>query len=389
MDNLYFDRYVFDREHPIPDNLDLKGAIAFNRDENREGSLHRILFICQKIFYALFRRGADPYMTHGWVCLGRDPNNNQAIVQLEHGIFTSEETTLRKTLVAHGVFTGIKTSTRDYLNESDVTQSYLYIPRNDHVRENILKYAHQSVYNARPDKLAPEQLERVNELMEQLEDDTLQAPDRTELLKLSLISIDHNESTIVLKTQAGCTEFVKDCLYQHCGQNILHCKVDDEETILIIPRSEKQIRKIAQELKSALFQESLKFSIPDMIKSCFHVTKRAKKKKMQRTALAVADLLQGGQVKDKKGRPRSLYCTPYVMMVTQASLIIDEMRDSQKERIKTMGREEAAAKIFKWLNSDHRSLGVKFKENELWQFNFRFGMTGDAVQVLNKFSEIH
>jgi hypothetical protein len=110
---------------------------------------------------------------------------------------------------------------------------------------------------------------------------------------------------------------------------------------------------------------------------------------MKRTALAIADLLQGEQVRDRKGRPRSLFCTPYVMMITQASLIINEMSGKQKARIQNMGREEAAAKIFSWLNSDTRSLGKKFKENEIWQFNFRFGMTGDAVQLLNKFSALH
>lgn len=272
MNPILFDKYVFDKSNPIPHDLDTTGAIAFNRDTKHVGHLHRLLFLFQKVFYGLYRKGADPHMTHGWICLNRDSEKK------DHHV------------LAHGVFGGIKTGSRDYLTENDVTEIHLYIPKTPELRKKILKYANQTVFNPKT--------------------------------------------------------------------------------------SDPQFPKLG-------------FSIPDMLKSLFHPEKKPKKRTMHRTALAITDLLQGGQVRDKKNRPRSLFCTPYVMMIAQASLIIDKMSKSQKEKIRGLDRKQAAQKIYQWLKNDKRSLGKEFKENALWQFNFRFGMTGDIDQLLNRFSEIH
>lgn len=272
MNPILFDKYVFDRSNPIPKDLDITGAIAFNRDTKHVGHIHRLLFLFQKVFYGICRKGADPHMTHGWICLGPNPTKEN-----QH-------------IIAHGIFKGIKTGSRDYLSENDVTQIHLYVPKTQELKNRILKYTNQTVYN--------------------------------------------------------------------------------EKT------SDSNFPKLG-------------FSIPDMLKSSFHPGRKPTKRKMIRTALAITDLLKGGQVRDRKNRPRSLFCTPYVVMISQASLIINEMSQSQKEIIRGLDRKQAAEKIYQWLKNDKRSLGKKFKDNVLWQFNFRFGMTGDIVQQLNRFSEIH
>jgi hypothetical protein len=387
-----FDKYVFNSGEKIPEELDLRGALCFNRDEKRASHLHRVLFLVQKIFYSIFRWGADANMTHGWICLGDEPLGQNEVIRLSNGRFETGPKKPKK-IAAHGIFTGINTSTRDYLdNDIEVSQVHIYIPREERLRQKIVEYANQTVYNQKPAPLTDEQSLQVKSLKR-----ILKNPDsvnnnyaRTQLLKLALLDINHNESTIVIKTQLGLAKFVKECVDTHCSRTIIGCQAD-YNTVTITPKSEKKIAEITRELKCTLgMKERLKFSIPDMIKGAFHPTKRPKKKKMKRTAFAIADLLRGEQVKDQKNRPLALFCTPYVMMIAQSSLIINEMSDKQITRVQNFEtRNEAAKKIYQWLSSDKRSLCQKFKANPIWQFNFRFGMTGDAVQLLDKFCEKH
>lgn len=387
-----FDKYVFNSGEKIPEDLDLSGALCFNRDEKRASHLHRVLFLVQKIFYAIFRRGADANMTHAWICLGDEPSEPLEVIRLRNGRFETCPKKPKK-IAAHGIFTGINTSSRDYLdNDKEVSQVHIFIPREDRIRQKIVEYANQTVYNQKPAPLTDEQLQQVETFKRILE-----TPDadnknyaRTELLKLAILDINHNESTIVIKTQPELALFIKECVDAHCGRTIIGCQADNN-TVTITPKSEKKIADITRELKNTLgIKERLKMSIPDMMKSAFHPSTTPKKKKIKRTALAIADLVRGDQVKDRKNNPRAFFCTPYVMMIAQASLIVNEMSEKQIARVQhSETREEAAKMIYQWLKSDRRSLGQKFKNNPIWQFNFRFGMTGDAVQLLDRFCEKH
>lgn len=70
---------------------------------------------------------------------------------------------------------------------------------------------------------------------------------RTEILKLALISISHNESMIVIKTQPALADFVGDCLDAFTDLDILGC-LAGENVVFVVPKSVKNIAKICQDI---------------------------------------------------------------------------------------------------------------------------------------------
>ena len=65
----------------------------------------------------------------------------------------------------------------------------------------------------------------------------------TEILRLALIEINHNESMIVIKTHPGLADFVGDCVDQHTDLEVLGC-LAGENVVFITPKSVKNINKI-------------------------------------------------------------------------------------------------------------------------------------------------
>lgn len=61
-----------------------------------------------------------------------------------------------------------------------------------------------------------------------------------EMLKLAIITIEYNETTIVIKTHSGMASFVGDCLDQCLELEILGC-IAGENVVFITPRSIKNI----------------------------------------------------------------------------------------------------------------------------------------------------
>lgn len=73
----------------------------------------------------------------------------------------------------------------------------------------------------------------------------------SEILKLALIDITHNESMIVIKTFPALADFVGDRLDQLQDGEILGC-VSGENTVFVTPTSTKNIRKIYESLCAKL-----------------------------------------------------------------------------------------------------------------------------------------
>ena len=67
----------------------------------------------------------------------------------------------------------------------------------------------------------------------------------TEILKLAIAAIEHNETTIVIKTHAGLAAFVGDCLDQYTDLDIIGC-VSGENVVIVVPRSIKNVKKICK-----------------------------------------------------------------------------------------------------------------------------------------------
>lgn len=69
----------------------------------------------------------------------------------------------------------------------------------------------------------------------------------TEILKLALVEINHNESLIVIKTHAGLADFVGDCVDQYNDPDILAC-LSGENVVFVTPKSIKTIHKTYEKI---------------------------------------------------------------------------------------------------------------------------------------------
>lgn len=127
-----FDKIVLKAKSSLPEDLDLKGCIAFTRDTNHKGWLHQLVYIVQKIIACLSRKNAffDTNLSHGFVVLDKDKNKKDYLL-LSHAVIGK---------------TSIRTASRNYLQEDDVTELVIYRPRNQNVRELIAKYGAQTAY---------------------------------------------------------------------------------------------------------------------------------------------------------------------------------------------------------------------------------------------------
>lgn len=69
----------------------------------------------------------------------------------------------------------------------------------------------------------------------------------TEILKLALVDIQHNESMIVIKTHPGLADFVGDRVDQYSDLDVLGC-LSGENVVFVIPKSIKNIHKIYEKV---------------------------------------------------------------------------------------------------------------------------------------------
>jgi hypothetical protein len=129
--NYLFDRIELPAKGSLPKGLDLSGSIAITRDKNHLGWLHQLIYIAQKISAWLFNRKADHELAHGMIVLQHDKNPNKK----DHLI------------IAHSVFDGVHTSSRNYLADEYVTHLIIYIPKDKKLRELLVKYGNQTAYN--------------------------------------------------------------------------------------------------------------------------------------------------------------------------------------------------------------------------------------------------
>lgn len=67
----------------------------------------------------------------------------------------------------------------------------------------------------------------------------------TEILRLALVDISHNEATIVIKTHPALADFVGDCLDQHTDLDVLGC-LSGENVVFVTPKSIKNIAKTCE-----------------------------------------------------------------------------------------------------------------------------------------------
>lgn len=126
--------YLFDRleisKGDLPKGVDLSGCIAITRDRNHTGWLHILMWIGQLINAILFKRKTEySTMAHGLIIVKHDDNKPNNLI------------------VAHSVYSGIRTSRRNYLAENEVTEMVVYIPKDRTLRDSLINYANQTAFN--------------------------------------------------------------------------------------------------------------------------------------------------------------------------------------------------------------------------------------------------
>jgi len=73
----------------------------------------------------------------------------------------------------------------------------------------------------------------------------------SEILRLAIVNIDHNEAMIVVSTQAGLADFVGDSIDQLSGLDLLGC-LAGENVVFVAPRSINQIEKTCELLSQKI-----------------------------------------------------------------------------------------------------------------------------------------
>lgn len=266
-----FDKFVIQKNQVIPPTVNLKGAIAFSRDTNHIGILHKFFYYLQNAYYTIHRQKAcDPNLCHGMVFLRKGEKDPKTV------------------LIAHSVFKGIITSDRDYLQDPDLTQLLIYVPKDEKTREIMIKFAEQTSKNPR----------------------------------------------------------------KHAWKKHTY----------------------------------MPFSLKDLILSLFHKGDKPNRRKMRRTALATADLIQGHFINNRRDKPKGLFCTPYAMTLLQSASIVSKLNASEEQQLKASSRKESAKLLYQWLSDKDHALGREFNKNKLWQYDTRYGMSGTAAALLDTLS---
>lgn len=70
---------------------------------------------------------------------------------------------------------------------------------------------------------------------------------KTEILRLALVDITYNESTIVITTHPALADFVGDCVDQYDDLEVLGC-LAGENVVFVAPKSIKNIKKVYEQI---------------------------------------------------------------------------------------------------------------------------------------------
>lgn len=281
MNNISFNKIVLKANQSLPVDstgkvIDLSGSIALTRDSKPRGRfLHCLIWLIQKIHAVLFGKKVDPFMMHGLLILGNDPKKEDHLI------------------IAHSVFSGIQTASRNYLKMSDVTEMVIYIPKDEKLRQMLINYGFQTAYTA--------------------------------------------------------------------------------------PQFRKENRLYGK--------EHPQFSIYDMATSAFNCRRGAKTKEaISRISYVAADLLLGNQILDKKGKPASFYCTPYIFSMLQASALIRGLKQREVKRmIKGHSRDQIAGIIASKIQNPRSGLSHIY-QTPICKRHPQWVMSSYASRALDKLS---
>lgn len=101
----------------------------------------------------------------------------------------------------------------------------------------------------------------------------------------------------------------------------------------------------------------------------------------KRLSHAVDDLYHGRTILNRKGKPRDFFCTPYVLTILQAAVLLQNLSDEDAKAHPN----DLANHVFTKLNNsdDNDPIRKCFLEHSFMQLDGRFTMTAYAARVLD------
>lgn len=127
-----FEKIVIKAGTDIPENLDVRGCIAFTRDKKLVGFLHKLIYLVQKILAIFHRRPLfDPYMMHGVIVLEKDKRRPGRLI-VSHAVKHKDAE--------------IKSDSTDHIHKNEVTEMIFYRPRNPKLIELLANYGAQTCF---------------------------------------------------------------------------------------------------------------------------------------------------------------------------------------------------------------------------------------------------
>lgn len=219
----------------------------------------------------------------------------------------------------------------------------------------------------------------------------------------------HKHSFIVAHAyKKGIVCSTRDYLSQKDVSELIIYKPIDKEVQDLYKECAEKNAYSNTEAKGSCFSPTKKasYSFWNMLTSLFH-TKRQKKehfpdeKNLRRTAYLVSDFLLQQQIQNKKGRPKSFFCSPYAAALLQGTVLLHSLRKHTLQEIvrfiqtddgQTLDRETLARKIqecFRGKNKDDpisESLGSFYRQSAVTRLDTRYITTGYLAQALDELS---
>ena len=151
-------------------------------------------------------------------------------------------------------------------------------------------------------------------------------------------------------------------------------------------RTEKLDPK-SPDFESRFKKEVGKFSAFDALTAIFHrQVIKPNPQVQQQLALFTADLIKGTKLLDANGEKAALYCTAYMLVITQGASLISALKEEELEELKNLPREEIAKYLVERIQkNDSRDLLSKiYWDNDFMQLDARHSMSYKVADLLDK-----
>ena len=172
----------------------------------------------------------------------------------------------------------------------------------------------------------------------------------------------------------------------YLGQN------DVTSIVIYTPKDKEFAELLAKNAEQCQVGETAKYAYKHLMGTLFHKKERQRAFTKNRTKYlghAVAHLMNGEQIKDKKGTPLPLICTGFVLTNLQATVLMHKIRQTPQS-LDLKDREfvkATAARITDLIKQTNTPLGSFYHQHPLMGFGSKRMMPKSLGLILNEVSE--